>query len=141
MNDIGSFEIAAGLAGSLTVGTLIFLIMQNVRAFAPNLSGRTAETVVLIISALAVIAAFITADVDWYSAQTIVAFVVSTLSASVLARSTYAALFKVSVEGSPPSSEATVPHEAVNDPNVAEPPIRRRQPLSDAERTALETRR
>ena len=121
MNDIGSVEIAAGLAGSLTVGTLIFLILQNVKAFAPNLNGRNAETVLLLISALVAAAAFITADVNWYDAQTIIAFIVATLSASVLARSTYAQLFKVSVTGSPPSSEATVPPEAVIDPQAADP--------------------
>ena len=120
MADIGSVQIAAGLAGSLTIGTLIFLVMQNLKAFVPNLSGRPAEATVVFVAALVTLAAFITTDADWFDPETIIAYIVATLSASVIARSTYAALFKVSVAGIPPSAGATVQPEAVDDPNAEE---------------------
>ena len=136
MTDISSVQIAAGLAGSLTVGTLIFLILQNVKAFAPNLNGRAAESVVVAVAALVALAAFITTDADWYDPETIIAYIVSTLSASVLARSTYAALYKQSVPNLPPPSDEriiSVETASADDPHANDP----RAPITPAVMAAI----
>lgn len=99
--------IAAGTFGAMALGTFIFYVMQIIKGFAgERVSGKAAEAMVLLVSALSITVALVSADADWYDSGTYVALIVGTLGATVIARGVYAQLFKVSVVGSPPSSEA-----------------------------------
>jgi len=101
---------------AVILGTLVMLIMQIVKGFVPNLSGRDAEASVLIVSAVVVSLVLWGMDANWRDDKTWLVFIIETLKTTVVARATYAMLFKVSVEGAPPSSAASVPQAAINDP-------------------------
>lgn len=117
-NDIGSVEIAAAFGGTMTVGTAIFLLLQIVKGFWPDLNGRAAEAAVLIVSGLAAVMLLFAVSADWTDSTTYLSLAVAMLSSTVIARGVFSQLFKVSVSGSPPSSEAEA--TVVDDPQ-AEP--------------------
>ncbi len=123
-NDIGATEIAAAFGVSMSVSTAVFLLLQVVKGFYPNLSGKAAEAAVVVTSAIAVSLALMGVHADWGKTDTWLAMVVGSLSLTVTARGLYAQLFKVSVQGSPPSSEAMA--TKVDDPQVEKPkPVRK----------------
>ena len=106
---------------AVLLGTLVMLLMQIVKGFAPNLSGRDAEIGVVLVSAVVVLLVLWGMDVNWYDDKTYLVFIIELLKTTYVARATYKLLFAVSVTGSPPSSEATVQPEDVHDPQATDP--------------------
>lgn len=124
--ELDSVMIAAGVFGSVTIGTFIFYIMQIIKGFTGDrVQGVAAEAMVLIVSTLAIVVALVSVDANWQDSGTYVSLIIGTLGATVIARGVYAQLFKISVPGIPPSPEATA--TVVSDPQaetviVTEPP-------------------
>lgn len=115
MPDVTTTQIATGLAGTVTTGTLVMLIMQNVKSLTGDwLQGPRAEAAGGLAALAAVVVAFILASADWQAYQTGAELFVSWMSTWVAARASYALLFKVSIAGSPPSSQAAA--TVVTDP-------------------------
>lgn len=107
MNDITSVQIGAGIFGTVSLSMFIFMLMQIIKGFTGDkIAGPWAEGMVLGVSAIAVIVALASVNADPYKTSTYVSFVAGTIGATVIARGLYAQLFKVSVAGSPPSSDA-----------------------------------
>lgn len=116
---VDSVMIAAGVFGSVTIGTFIFYIMQIIKGFTgERVQGVAAEAMVLVVSTLAILVALVSVDADWYDSGTYVSLIIGTLGATVIARGVYAQLFKVSVPGLPPSPDA----EAVVIADPVDPP-------------------
>lgn len=124
--EVDGVMIAAGIFGSVTVGTFIFYLMQIIKGFTGDrVQGVAAEAMVLIVSALAIVVALVSVGADWTDENTYVSLIIGTLGATVIARGVYAQLFKISVPGIPPPSESTA--TVVSDPKaetviVTEPP-------------------
>lgn len=97
MDDIGSVEIAAGLAGSVTIGTLCMLMLQTLKALVPTIQGRAAEIAVLIVSLVAVGLALLATDADWSATETYIGLFVGWLSTAVIARGVFAQLFRPAI--------------------------------------------
>lgn len=115
-SDIGAVQIAAGLFGSVSLGTTVFLLLQIVKGLlGERVSGRAAETVVLGTSFAAVMLAMLAVDTNWRDRETYVALTVGTLATTIIARGLYSQLFKASVEGVPVPAGASVPASAVTD--------------------------
>lgn len=106
MDNLDSTTIAAGMFGSVTLGTLVMLLLQQVKAFWPTLAGRQAEAANVAVSFVAVLLVVVAARSDWRALDTWLAIVIGTLGTTVIARGVYAQLFKVSVPGVPPPSDA-----------------------------------
>jgi hypothetical protein len=107
MSDITPVDITTALAGTITTGALVLYILQNIKAIFPGLQGRRAEAAGGVASFVAVTIGFVLAKADWYAPETYALLFVSWMSVWVAARAGYAMLFRVSVPGVPPSSEAT----------------------------------
>lgn len=105
MDGIDSITIAAGVFGSVTLGTLCFLLMQQVKAFLPELAGIAAEVAVVLVSFVAVALVLISTRADPRALDTWLALVIGTLGTTVIARGVYAQLYKQSV---PPSSDERI---------------------------------
>ncbi|MDQ3541531.1 MAG: hypothetical protein M3440_12685 [Chloroflexota bacterium] len=144
--DIGAVQIAAGLFGSVSLGTTVFLLMQMIKGLVgERMNGPEAEYVVIGTSLVAVLLAMLAVDTDWRERTTYVALVIGTLSATVIARGLYSQLFKVSVEGVPVSPDASVSRSAVHDssdPYESAPrrPIAHARAMTDDEITIVEKR-
>jgi hypothetical protein len=107
VEDISTVSIATGIFGSVTIGTFVFLMMQIIKGFAGEVcSGARAEAIVLGVSCAAVVVALVSVHSDWETTDTWVALITGTLGTTIIARGLYSQLFKVSVAGMPPSSDA-----------------------------------
>lgn len=139
-DDIGATTIAAGLAGTITLGTLIVLILQNVKAITGDrLQGTSAEAAGGAAALVSVVLSFHLAGADWRDDTTYPALFIAWMAAWVSARSTYALLFKVSVEGVPPRSGAEVPRETVEPYDAARrAPVAYPREMTAAELAAVE---
>lgn len=143
-DDIGATTIAAGLAGTITLGTLIVLILQNVKAITgERLQGPSAEMAGGAASLLSVAMSFHLASANWRDDTTYAALFIAWMAAWVSARSTYALLFKASVQGVPVPSNVEVPKAAVDDPYEAETrkPVASTRAMTDDELLAVSRRR
>lgn len=123
MPDYSSSQLAIGAGSTVAVSTLVFLMLQAVKDFAPNLAGRAALTVLYILSAL--VAAALTAQTtpDWFEYTTYLTIVVATVSISIIAKGIYAQLFHQSVPNLPPPSDeriVSVETEPADEPYDAE---------------------
>lgn len=87
--DVGSIAIAAGAFGTVTVSALIVLLVELVKAYWPDLSGRRAEIAVTCVSVATVVVVLLSTRADWLSRDTWIALAVGTVSVNVLARSIY----------------------------------------------------
>ena len=114
MDNLDSTTIAAGMFGSVTLGTLVMLLLQQVKAFWPTLAGRQAEAANVAVSFVAVLLVVVASRSDWRAMDTWLALIIGTLGTTVIARGVYAQLFKVSVPGVPPpaGAEAVVVDDA-----------------------------
>lgn len=114
MGDYSTYELAGAAGVTVSVGAALFLLLQAIKDFAPNLSGRAALGVVYALAFL--IAAVIVSssdDADWSTPATYLAVVIIGLSVSLVGKGIYAQLFKVAVAGLPPSPDAVVAPEDV----------------------------
>ena len=108
--DISAMQIAAGLFGSVSLGTIVFLMLQVIKGLiGERVSGRSAEAIVIGTSLAAVLLALLAVDTDWWARETYVSVVIGTLATTVIARGLYSQLFKLSVEALPPSWAAEPP--------------------------------
>lgn len=137
MDDPSAIQIGAGAFGVVSVAALLMVLLQRVKDYAPGLHGRAA---MLACDALALIVALLVVGQttpNWRQGVTWLAVGMGTLSLGIIARGMYASLFHVAVQGAPPSSEASVPAAAVNDPAATDDA----RPLTAAEWREVEARR
>ena len=117
--------MAIGAAGTLTVSAFLFLCLQAVKDFLPNLEGRAALCVLYALSGAIAAALLQQSGADWWVSESWLAWVVMTLSAAIIAKGIYAQLFKVSVRGVPLPPDAEVPPPTVPPSKPPEAPLRR----------------
>jgi hypothetical protein len=140
MPDFEATNIALAIIGTVSVGTVVLLQVQALKQLLGDwLEGRKAIFAVFVCSLIAQLIAFQALDVNWRDDATYPALYIATLGTFVSAASQYAFLFKVSVAGVPPSPEATVPKEAIDDPYEAEPrrPVAYTRPMTREEQAAV----
>lgn len=137
MGDVGSMEVIAGVFGTVSVSFLCFLQVQALRGFWPSLSGRAAVGVVYAVAALTAAIVLTQAGIGLRDRDGLVAWYIGTLSVGLIAQGIYSQLFKISVDGAPPSPEASVPAAAINDPAATDDA----RPLTAAEWREVEARR
>ena len=120
MIDMDSVTFTIAAFGSVTLGTLVFYLMNLVKGWFPSLEGRAAEMAVTGVSLVAVLLVLWSGETDWRDSQTYLALIVGTLATTMVARGVYATLYKVSAPGIPPSADAEA--VAVDDPAADAPP-------------------
>lgn len=102
MDNLDSITIAAGVFGSVTLGALVMLLMQQVKAFYPGLTGRASEVAVVGVSFAAVLLVLLSVRADPRALDTYLALVIGTLGTTVIARGVYSQLYHQKVAGLPP---------------------------------------
>jgi len=121
MDNLDSITIAAGVFGSVSLGTLVTLLMQQVKAFMPTLAGRAAEVAVMAVSGLAVAVALVAIRADPRALDTYLALFIGTLGTTVIARGVYSQLYHQSVPNLPPETGERI--VAVETAPEDEPPV------------------
>lgn len=106
--DVEATEVALLAGGAVSVGSLVLLQVQALKALFPRLAGQTAIAATLLVSLVSVAIAAEGIGVNWYAAATYIYVYIGTISVFVSAVSQYAFLFKQSVPGLPPRSDETV---------------------------------
>lgn len=130
MDDISGLQVTAGAFGVVSVSALLMLLIQRCKDYAPNLTGRGAMMTVDAMSCLVTLLVLYQIGVDWRDGSTYVAVFMGTLSLGIITRGHYASAYHVKVEGSPASSEASVPAAAVNDPQAEPYDAEPRKPIA-----------
>lgn len=120
------------------------VLLQRVKDYCPSIGGRMAMLACDVLAFIVSLLVVGQTGPNWRQGVTWLSVGMGTLSVGIIARGMYASMFHVKVEGSPPSSEASVPAAAVNDPAAPEP-IDRTQPdmrqWGSAEESAAEDQR
>ena len=115
MPDYGTADLAVGAGATVAVSTFLFLMLQALKDFFPNIAGRNALGVLYGLSLLVALALVAQASPDWLDYATYLSLLVITVSVSIVAKGIYSQLFKVSVEALPPSWNVEVPVEALSE--------------------------
>lgn len=121
MDNLDSITIAAGVFGSVTLGALVMLLMQQVKAFYPGLAGRASEVAVVGVSFAAVVLVLLSVRADPRALDTYLALVIGTLGTTVIARGVYSQLYHQSVPNLPPETGERI--VAVETAPEDEPPV------------------
>ena len=106
MPDYSAAQLAIAGGTTLAVSTFLFLMLQGVKDWFPNLAGRAALGVLYGMSLIVAIALTAQTTPDWWDYSTYLAIGVITVSVSIVAKGIYAQLFHVKAEGIPPSADA-----------------------------------
>lgn len=128
MDDPSTMQIALGAGvGVVGVPFVVYRLMMAMKDLFPDLRDRAAVRAVYAVSAaiatLILIAAGAYAGVTWTAATVAtaaLAWIVFTAGIAEIAKGYYSNDHKVGIAGLPPSSEASVPAAAVNDPYATE---------------------
>lgn len=94
VDELGSMELLTIAGGSISVSLLITMLLQVVKDYAPNLSGRQAVSAVYGVSGFAALVVLIVQEASPFEPLTYIAWFVLTLWASIIARGIYATMFR-----------------------------------------------